>query len=109
MHEGRKGAGGEAGTVQASGDLTYAGALLCVLGARDAALRATQSPRIHGEDPQKASSRSPIQRDIWGAELTDGDVLCIEETKGVHGQKPMRRSLQMTENRSSDLPCGSII
>lgn len=49
MREVRKGAGGEAGTIQASGDLTYAGALLCVLGARDAALtsKRKQGPRNH--------------------------------------------------------------
>ena len=37
-----------------------------------------------------------------------GYTLCTEETRGVHGEKPTRRALQMAEN-SSVLHCGSII
>lgn len=61
MHEVRKGAGGEAGTIQASGDLTYAGVLLCVLGARDAALtsKRKQGPRNHLGSMERIHRRLP--------------------------------------------------
>ena len=59
MQERRMGAEGEAGPIQACGHLADAGSWLCVLGPgmhpdlRQEA-RASQSHRVHGEDPQKA-------------------------------------------------------
>ena len=72
MQDGRTGAEGEAGPIQACGHLTDAGSCLCVLGPgmhpdlRKEA-RALQSHRVHGEDPRKAFQQVAGQHDGRGS------------------------------------------